>query len=655
MGKAIQPYYTYELIVNEAEFNELNGRLIRYWAGLEEYLYQYEAILSEAVQNGVASGNRHEMLELYIETVHKLQNIVSGTAAKVGLMVQDFLNALEKADTYIYDAKFEHERYYDIRAFTALVHCIDHPLSGISDSVGDYLIRQFYELVEKYGWDEAQKKLHNCYALLMDYLNTSKQELVAIFDSVHELDANYGKDREDRSSFLGNAFEVAFCVNSMLQELADMLGTGENLVSPEDARRRLGIIWEDLSFYAEKVKETAIQSVRPTSEQIREYTRNSNVQKNIRKAESDIDHFLKHEAPPQEINDFVRWKEKSRDKLKAAGLEDMTYDEYLVTKRMAASLEEIEASADKNRLARKKDIEKKINESDLPFILDQIEKFGSKAADMTDDPSQKELIDALIRARNGDYGAAQSIVDLCKANEKLKDIIKGAEYAQIILKYGADGLGLLAAFTADYECSLEILSSLEQNCTNDQASIKAIGYLRSLYQKEAAGLLNKVAEKGLEYASDKLLKAGSALTKACIGKLAIICQTIDIAFTVTGQKDRCASAGLVKEFQPVILKSRAAWENAVNALDQVSPEDPEYEKLAENAYNCFVYHKQNLVSVYDAMSKAVTGPKAAYYRYCKLEISKMKMTDQNVSPLLSYQEFQNLDHEIDEEYSKHLD
>ena len=55
------------------------------------------------------------------------------------------------------------------------------------------------------------------------------------------------------------------------------------------------------------------------------------------------------------------------------------------------------------------------------------------------------------------------------------------------------------------------------------------------------------------------------------------------------------------------------------------------------------------------MSKAVTGPKAAYYRYCKLEISKMQMTDQNVHPLLSYQDFQNLDHEINEELNNHMD
>ena len=642
----------YYLIINDAEFTELNNRLVEYWTALDEHLARYEEILKDITDNGLVAGNRHDMMVLYLDTVSRLRKVISETAPKAGLMVKDFLQAIETADTYLYDAKYGVHRFYDERAFYELNQYVDKPWSAVTDAMGGYFWKKIYKIAEKTGWEAAEKFLHESYAILLDYMNTTKQEMISVFDGVHDVDREYGYNIGDdglggymQVSHLGSVALVMYEVESMLEAMREMIGSTDNSWSPDAARNRLNSLWAELDDYRKDVQKVPIRSVKPTPQKILNYSKKETVKKVVNRATTDINTFMGSEAPADWEIYLAQMFEVFKDKMKSVwhgeGLDPKSYQDYVLYMRMMETLEIIESQSGIDGMVREEDIRDIFEDSSLPDALKLISKYGKKAKDMIGEPTLKDLADIMTDDALDFEGKVKKAGSLIESDKKLKKLLKGVDGARMILKYGEKGLVLFARYTASYDRSMEILDSFERSAGKDQDMQERIGKLRDLYNKKAIAWLKEVGNIAGEEAADasfKVLEDSFPLFKT-------IKKTLEVATDVTGLKTKTQNAMVVYEYSMLLAESKRAYEKAAEALDNTSPDSPDFEKRAEDVYNCFIYHKQNMLSVYDAMAGATTGVKSSYYRYCRLQISRMNMTDDQDPYIMSFEEFSALNHE----------
>lgn len=191
---------------------------------------------------------------------------------------------------------------------------------------------------------------------------------------------------------------------------------------------------------------------------------------------------------------------------------------------------------------------------------------------------------------------------------------------------------------ADYKEGLDIIDALERNFNNDPSVQTAINDIRQLFNKEYIAWTLEALKGVTQIVYDE---TKSALENISVVKVVSeIKKGIDIVGKTTGIGTKVSAKYEALQLYNLQKTSSEAYRNAVQKFKAASPNDSNYEQLANDVKHCFQLQKKNMGKMFSKMAESESGDKKAYYKYCEQQVDSLSMLTLEEPNIMSFEQFQ---------------
>lgn len=571
----------YNAVIKDSEFIDTKKYVDNFFKCFSSAMEQYCVILEKVCDEDVPSGETHDSLCVMYEYAQKVNNIIKENSKKFGKITDKYLNTVSSIGGNIYKKNIGNvTRKFDDKEYEALLKCLPNDWSDWTDRLGDWVLGKIYKLFEDQVYDNKK--------FMMDYNNQTRETIKETFDEIKETDNLYGSGE---CSYFYQVSNTLKQINNLVCKLAEFMDPSAVLPNSNVIELELN------NLYSELMESFENYSILPPIWQdtdkidIREFT--SNISN--RNFFSDFENI----ALKFTINTNGLWDTIGMTVFNMFDVaEDVVTDFDLNSYEELASKRQIMDSLDnimKNKYRYEdSEIEKRIKE------IKELLKWGKH----TNDPG----IDIFI-----------------------KNIDK-------YLELGDKGLDMLSRFIVDYDRGLEILESFRSNIT-DADMLGYIDDIEKLYQRKTEAWVSENIDGILDTASGQVLEI---LGKYCpaVEVVSTLRKSIDAVGDVTGLGEKYQHLFNSKTLYSIYTSSSDAYEAAFDNAAQCDPSDPEYDSVSKNLVNCFEFHKQNTIDLFNEMVGASDGTEKNYYEYCLKKAKAMTIYDSQYSKkMMSYEEY----------------
>lgn len=571
----------YNAVIKDSEFIDTKKYVDNFFKCFSSAMEQYCVILEKVCDEDVPSGETHDSLCVMYEYAQKVNNIIKENNKKFGKITDKYLNTVSSIGGNIYKKNIGNvTRKFDDKEYEALLKCLPNDWSDWTDRLGDWVLGKIYKLFEDQVYDNKK--------FMMDYNNQTRETIKETFDEIKETDNLYGSGE---CSYFYQVSNTLKQINNLVCKLAEFMDPSAVLPNSNVIELELN------NLYSELMESFENYSILPPIWQdtdkidIREFT--SNISN--RNFFSDFENI----ALKFTINTNGLWDTIGMTVFNMFDVaEDVVTDFDLNSYEELASKRQIMDSLDnimKNKYRYEdSEIEKRIKE------IKELLKWGKH----TNDPG----IDIFI-----------------------KNIDK-------YLELGDKGLDMLSRFIVDYDRGLEILESFRSNIT-DADMLGYIDDIEKLYQRKTEAWVSENIDGILDTASGQVLEI---LGKYCpaVEVVSTLRKSIDAVGDVTGLGEKYQHLFNSKTLYSIYTSSSDAYEAAFDKAAQCDPSDPEYDSVSKNLVNCFEFHKQNTIDLFNEMVGASDGTEKNYYEYCLKKAKAMTIYDSPYSKkMMSYEEY----------------
>ena len=617
--------YGYDLIVADAEFVQTGKRVHNFCDALESQLKAYGTVLDDMCANAVKAGQLHDALILFKEYVDKTGKLLEGLGENVDSLVGEFINKMEEADDYLYEASLGEEvRDFSDKEYDALCDCLDTPICDVTDGIGDFIYGGYQKMLRFWPWGKSAKEsLQEWKQGLLDYNDETKTGLNYLFEKVYKIDVEYGR-RDDVNyctfgdweyNYVSNFLKVVYAldeIKSMLNEMTEVISMGKSGLTNTVVQSRLGKKYDLLEEELNQAIVTLKKKQAITEEEIAAFAS---------KPESIMCFYDYNAAQTKFMRDTGFWD--------AAGMvffnmfdiaeREMIYEDYeenMKKKLLMSTISEIMESE------LYKGTEKEEALDSFKDLLEYVKKHGEKWYEVFNETEGKN--GKLLDGRT-------------KAAKRFKEFLDSLGGAGKILSHGTEVIEYLAELFADYSRGVEIIESFERNYSGDAAMLKCVGEIKALYNKEYGAWLGKtfegIANIGVEGLIDITTEA-----LPCVNVVKKIGDGIDVVGKIIGVGDMNTSKLDAMFYVQLYTSSNAAYSNALDKFRAADVNSEEYHVLAQDLNNCFELNKNNLIQMLEKMTEASSGTEKSYYRYCADQAKKLSMTGDNPR-IMEYDQF----------------
>lgn len=644
-----------DLIVKDDEFYDAGKNFNSFHTTLSDAIKQYKTILVNISTSAVASGKTHDALVMFIEYINKLEVIVSDLAGRYETIINNYLEELENADDYLYDAGIsDMARDFTQDCYDHLISCLDDPWCSITDSFGDWLYDRLIDILNFFNFDRVKAWLNTCHCSLLDFNDEMKQGLRIMFDTVHAIDGKYGisiaggcGNGDYRTCAFAYINLTMYSIRDLLDVMAEIINPASGSFTAEEIDDRLGKPYQELlKYYNETVSISKIGDP-PTIGQISDFAFQVWAESFFNDFNSPLSEYLANIGDLETIQIILfNMFGIAKDKILLGGDGELTIDEilalftgnytYLMMKRGQDIWggEEYDIHLKKQQLLlvlqemsdnyhySGSDEEKMV--SDCKIFLEFVEKYGEGWYDKlntTYGEDGRRLLDG--RSREA---------------KQFKAFLDSVGNAQDILKYGEEAVNYIARLFADYSAGLEVLESVERNFSGDENFQEALSQVRELYNKEFDAWVKEAGDIILENGYEAALKLlGESVPVVAV--INAIEETIDIAGEISGlgTQGKHMYDSLIRH--SLCSSSYSAYSSALATFKATDPGSETYEQAAKDLEHCFNLHKQNIIALYESMAEATSGKYRAYYKYCAKQAETLSIKTSSQPDLLSFEEF----------------
>ncbi len=616
----------YNLVVSDAQINAVNQKISDYFTNLGTVTLAYDLVINRILKEGIISGQVHTRLERFKGYMPRLRTILKEAEEHFHQILPDFLSEIEKADSYLYDAEIlEKPRNFSQDLYEMLQAYIQWSDGEVGSAFETFIISLFAEafdfLAGPDGVGLIKKKMQEDLGALMRYNRETRLGLKNLFDQVHTLDREYaGK--------LDLLVEVLKGIASLIQDMAAAADPANQGAFSLWTMTKLDAAMQALEKKCREIKEIDVnKNAPPTTEEIRQYVnRSQSTVPGFDSIGNRDDVFLdKYSAAGAETWAgvvFFEFMDINTDvltnQLKGIFGEEMTYAEYLELRNMAETLDNISESSG-TEVAYSREAEE--------FFTWLKEFVGVEGKTVED------VYKALNKLRGAD---GKKILDgRTREAKKLKVFIDRMDKVGKYLEAGVKGVEALEILFSDFSRQQDIIDSLKESAGDSESVQATVRRLQKLYENRWTVLMDKIGTDAGDLIFDELfLKGASKLVPgldAAVG-------AIDLTGKITGLCDKYKAVFNAYQMMEAVGTSRAAYSNAVQAFRNAGPDDPNYEKLAENVSNTFELYKNSLEKKYLNMAAAMSGDEKAYYQYCAQQVHMMSMK-KPAPVIMTYQEY----------------
>ncbi len=644
----------YDLIINDNEFHAIAKDVSAYENDVIESMKQYKDTLNSLSTNAIVSGATHDALVLFTMYVETSCNMVEEVSQKFMTMEQKYISSIDTADDYLYKSTSGTRDFSD-KEYANLLSCLDDPWCDFTDSVGDWIMSKVVSVSEKLSfldkinipslgfttlkavvkaagdWLKKNKKA------LLDMNDATKAELKTLFEDVYAVDAQYGSTGVTSFGYFSEFYQE---FQKYVKELAWIIDPSKGSFTVGAMRTRLTPIFRSMQEKYKNAIGIPETDIPPSEEIIRRFLATDFAWQGFSVFHSYACYEFFQEASVWDYIGTVPHMmfDNARDLIKAIlsgkfladDPELLSYSYRMKEKLFVETLETVAPP------------ENALNDKANEYMKLIREAFGDG------EDGAKELYKILNTTRQDGSdrykvsrkeGGALLLDGRTKEAKQFQEFIKSFKNAKEILKYGTKGVEMFARMMASYELGIETIDSLQRNFGNDEYIKQIAAETRAKYEKELDGIFLEITETAADMGEMAL---ETAFTKNPVGAAVIAVEkAIDIAGDVTGWGEHSEGFLEAAGYENLYSQTSIAYSNAYNKLKAADPNSEEYETLLNDFKNCFEMNKKVMVSELEAMAKASTGDKAAYYRYCAREASKMTMYDETKPHIMTYEEYTN--------------
>lgn len=571
----------YNAVIKDSEFIDTKKYVDNFLKCFSSAMEQYCVILEKVCDEDVPSGETHDSLCVMYEYAQKVNNIIKENSKKFGKITDKYLNTVSSIGGNIYKKNIGNvTRKFDDKEYEALLKCLPNDWSDWTDRLGDWALGKIFKLFEDQVYDNKK--------FMMDYNNQTRETIKETFDEIKETDNLYGSGE---CSYFYQVSNTLKQINNLVCKLAEFMDSSAALPNSNVIELELN------NLYSELMESFENYSILPPIWQdadkidIREFT--SNI--------SNRNFFGDFEKIAMEftINTNGLWD--------TIGM--VVFNTFDVAEDVATD-----------------------------FDMNSYEELASK----------RQIMDSLDNIMKNKYRYEDS--EIQKRIKEIKELLKWGKHTndpgidifiKNIDKYlalGDKGLDMLSRFIVDYDRGLEILESFRSNIT-DADMLGYIDDIEKLYQRKTEAWVSENIDGILDTASGQVLEI---LGKYCpaVEVVSTLRKSIDAVGDVTGLGEKYQHLFNSKTLYSIYTSSSDAYKAAFDKAAQCDPSDPEYDSVSKNLVNCFEFHKQNTIDLFNEMVGASDGTEKNYYEYCLKKAKAMTIYDSPYSKkMMSYEEY----------------
>lgn len=578
----------YNAVIKDSEFIDTKKYVDNFFKCFSSAMEQYCVILEKVCDEDVPSGETHDSLCVMYEYAQKVNNIIKENSKKFGKITDRYLNTVSSIGGNIYKKNIGNvTRKFDDKEYEALLKCLPNDWSDWTDRLGDWALGKIFKLFEDQVYDNKK--------FMMDYNNQTRETIKETFDEIKETDNLYGSGECSYFYQVSNTLEQ---INNLICKLAEFMNPSATLPNSNVIELELN------NLYSELMESFENYSILPPIWQdtdkidIREFTSNISNRNFFGDFENIVLKFTK--------NTNGLW-----DTIGMTVFNMFDVAENVVTDFDLNSYEEI---ASKRQ------------------IMDSLDNIMKNNYGYIGSENQK-ILNEIIEILKKDYKGSSDVV-----NDKYAGIDLFLKKCGKLLELGDAGWSLVSRYVLDYNKGLEILESFRAN-TNDADMLKYINDIERLYQRKTEAWLTEAMNDMLDVTADdvaKLLGEYSPVFKV----VSTLRKSIDAVGDVTGVGEKYQHLFNSKTLHSIYTESSNAYEAAFKKAANCDPSDPEYDSVSKNLVNCFEFHKQNTIDLFNEMVGASDGTEKNYYEYCLKKAKTMTIYDSPyLKKLMSYEEY----------------
>lgn len=616
----------YYLVVDDKSLTELDTALTGFCERLEAVIVCYSKVIDRVLAEGVMAGKTHDSLEVFKGYVGRLQSIVSGVGDRIHEITPAYISAIETADSYLYDAgvlgntrDFSQTLYDQLQAYLEWV-------GGKAGSAFESWINGgIMDVFDFFGIHFLRRELQEDLTFLLDYNQETMLGLKSLFDTVHAVDAVFAVRYSAAAVILNQ-------ISTLIADMASVIDPKSSAAIPGAKLDKLGNSVSQAEQGYQHFLGATSNAAEATAEQIQAFLDAAGTYytpgfDGFATAGSTF--HAKYSGSgigTQVLIGIFNFEEIDKTLLsqtiKQKIGEDITFEEYLYLKQMAATLDSLS--------------EKKTKGQEYTKGLEETLKDLGKDIGYAKDGS-KDVYEVLNSLRDKD---GNLVLDgRTKEAKRLKKFTKNLKTAKKAVKYTAKTMDYLSVLFADYSQQQDILDSMADAAQGDPKAMAAVERLQRIYEDQFTVALNKAVDESGEIVYDVTMNA----IEDALPALGIATKSIDIIGNATGVGPRYRSAYEAMQMESVTGQSQQLYNSAVSKLQKANPNDPNYQQLVDNVNNTFELHKKNMETMYNKMADSMTGTERSYYQYCAQQVKDLDLKNANTTQIMTFKEFSEQD------------
>ena len=618
--------------LNYPNYKNLNEAFRCACDNLKQEYISYIAVLNKLLKSGVQSGALHNELTVYVSYVSNVPEMIEAIAKKMKALITKYLEDMNQAQNYegeyiLYEEHYAGTRDYTDENFLQMrIDCdtIDAD-ANIFEKIDDWavdLVSKAFNFIGKtfFLWSARDTRY-----FVMEINDITKAQLADIQTKLHTQEMYYHS----------NAIDLLLCISQLKAYIAVLNSAvmcDVESFSIKPVKVELDSLFKDITETLDKIYVDNGSSWKA----IDAFIKTDNVESYFDKYKVIITNFLT-DMSDLELNDMEFWKITISQMFDIALNEmmgwvrklfgdDYDYNTYLYDNEMMKLFDEMAKT-------------KTFEDTEYDDILSDYKEFMGLMVKYGDE-WEKYLTSH--RDKNGDLFLDKRT----KNYEYFEKFFKQFENAENILKYGTDIIELLAAYTAEYEKNLEILNVIIEDCEPGSEMEKSLERIKLRYEsswENAVALFkDKIVELG-DGEVKKWLKNIKSKSFKFVNVFKIV-GWVELAIDVTGEvtgisEETQAKLQLMTFGWDQINSAESAYRNALEKVKSCNPESEEYVQCLKDFAVSFEYYRLSLKRLFDKMSKAATGDKKEYYRYCAEHLDDLNIENYEVFELKSYEDY----------------
>ena len=634
----------YDLVIEDSEITNTCSKINIFLSDFQNTLISYQEAMETYATTVVKSGATHDAIICFLKYIERTIAATNGIGAKCERLSQNFINDIERADDYLYNASITSmTRDFSNAEFNRLINMIDEPWTSVTDNIGDFFIGIGNKARSFICGESSKKSLLKDRKNLLDYNDETRQGLTILFERVYNYDIVYGKSCVSTNIDTGYFQTVLTCMKSlikMLEEMSFIMNPTNNAINVETINIRLGDAIKELEENSKEVLNII---------DFYSYLKLADVKK-FSEAEWSGRVFSSYSA---EISDFIN-RIDTGDSISMIifNMFDVTEDvisENLKTFIKDPAMMDMLSKEDIYRIGLTRDAlldtirdtikSKNYSKSGTHETIDDFRTLVKNSKGSAD-KLYELLNDNNLRFTDGDNKGKKVLDGRTREAKAFKKFSKTMIGLDKVLKYGDEGAEILAYMFEDFTEGMEIIESFQANYSEDDVMFYAIEELKVEFQNNLARLYNGIFDATVDGSIDATIGAIAEISpsvKAVEGIKKFINTTEKIAL---GGSEKAKYNALLQA--QVYYESESAYKKALEKVKNSDPNSDDYQRLLKDLENCYAFTKSNLKKTYHYMMEASSGKRKSYYHYCEIEIEELSMMKLQEPYLMTYEDFLNL-------------